>query len=210
MKKFVLGLFCGMALAATTTIYAADEIRAVLFPVNIEFNGVDKPLGSGYSVLNYEGHTYVPLRYMAENLGAGALYDAANKKVSVASEPKNGTDAEKKVWAVKYRLERGMESKDVKAVLGDPAFVTWIGSSQQQVSRFDFGAKADYQYGGLNSDVQGLEQGALDAQLFIRWTSGGQIDRYDLWYVQKGTDGTRHIYTYIVYPDGSTAGALYE
>ncbi|MCZ8515715.1 stalk domain-containing protein [Paenibacillus filicis] len=210
MKRFVLGALFGALLAGTTTIYAADDIRAVLFPVQIEFNGVTKDLGSGYAVLNYDGHTYVPLRFMAENLGAGALYDAANKKVSVASEPKNAPDAEKKVWAVKYRMERGMESKDVKAVLGDPSFVTWIDSSRQQVSRYDFGAKSDYQFGGLNSDVTGLRQGTLDAQLFIRWTPNGQVDRYDLWYVQKGSDGTRSIYTYIVYPDGSTGGALYE
>lgn len=210
MKKFLLGLFCGMTLAATTTIYASDEIRAVLFPVTIQFNGETKDPGSRYSILNYEGHTYVPLRFMAENLNAGALYDAQSRKVSVESEPKNGTVAEKQIWMVKYRLERGMDSKDVKQLLGDPSFVTLIESPRQQVSRYDIGAKGDYQYGGFGSDVEGLRQGALEAQLLIRWTSGGQIDRLDFWYTQKSDSGARSIYTYIAYPDGSVSSSLYE
>jgi hypothetical protein len=210
MKKFILGLLCGAMLAASATVYASDEIRALLFPVKFQFNGESRETGSRFAVLNYEGHTYVPVRFMADNLGAGASYDKVTGTISVVSEPKGASDAEKKVWSVMYQLERGMSPKDAKQVLGDPSFLTYIDSSRQQVWRYDIGAKSGYQYGGLNTDTSGLQKGDLDAQLFINWSANGQIDRYDLWYVKKAADGSRKIYTYIVYPDGSTAGALYE
>ncbi|TVY08456.1 stalk domain-containing protein [Paenibacillus cremeus] len=210
MKKFMLGLICGAALTATTTIYAADDIKALLFPVKFQFNGESKEYGSRFAVLNYDGHTYVPVRFMADNLGAGAAFDKDTNTITVVSEPKTGSDAERKVWAVMYRLERGMEGKDVRKVLGDPTSLTYLDSSRQQVWRYDLGAKAGYQSGGLTADTTGLDKGDLDAQLFIKWSPGGLVDRYDLWYVKKGADGSRSIYTYIVYPDGSTAGAKYE
>ena len=210
MKKFILGLFCGAVLAASTTIYAADEIRAMLFPVKFQFNGESRDTGSRFAILNYDGHTYVPVRFMTENLGAGVSYDKNEGLISVVTEPKDGSEADRKIWAVMYRLERGMSQKEVKQSLGDPSFLTLIDSSRQQVWRYDIGAKAGYQFGGLNTDTDGLKKGDLEAQLFINWSAGGQIDRYDLWYVKKAADGSRHIYTYIVYPDGSTAGALYE
>lgn len=211
MKKFLLGIWCGAALTASTTMYAADGVWARLFPVKFQFNGESRDIGSRFKVLNYEGHTYVPLRFMAEQLGAGAAYDQETRTVTVMKEPVGGTEAEQKVWAAKYRLERGVGSKDVKQWLGDPSQVTWIDSSSQQLWRYDLGAKADYRFGSLNeTDVQGLKKGDLEGQLFIRWNAEGQVDRYDLWYTSEQADGKRHIYTHIVYPDGSAAGALYE
>ncbi|MED4601560.1 stalk domain-containing protein [Paenibacillus validus] len=211
MKKFLLGMMCGAALTASTTLYAADGVWALLFPVKFQFDGESRDIGSRFTVLNYEGHTYVPLRLMTEELGAGAAYDQKTRTVSVVKEPVGGTEAERKVWAAQYRLERGMGSKDVKRWFGDPSQVTWIDSSSQQIWRYDLGAKTDYRFGSLNeTDVQGLKRGDLDAQLFIRWNGEGQVDRYDLWYTSRADNGERHIYTHIVYPDGSTAGALYE
>ncbi|MEK8128088.1 stalk domain-containing protein [Paenibacillus filicis] len=211
MKKFWIGLLCGAALTATSTIYASGGVWALLFPVTFQFDGQVREIGPQYQVLNYEGHTYVPLRYMAEQLGAGAKYDPNSRTVSVDREPANGTEAEKKIWAVQYRMERGLGSKEVKQLFGDPDQVTWVDSSNQQTWRFDIGAKAGYRFGSLNeTDVRGLEKGDLDAQLFISWNPSGQVDRYDLWYAKRAPSGERRIYTHIVYPDGSTAGALYE
>ncbi|SED10877.1 hypothetical protein [Paenibacillus sp. GP183] len=39
MKKFLIGLTCGIALTATTAVYASDTIQAYLFPAKIEING---------------------------------------------------------------------------------------------------------------------------------------------------------------------------
>ncbi|MBU7315697.1 stalk domain-containing protein [Paenibacillus oleatilyticus] len=207
MKKFILGLLCGAVLAASTAVYASDEIRATLFPVKLKFNGEVRDTGSRFAILNYDGHTYVPLRFMAENLGAGAVYDEEARTVSVVSEPKNASDAQKKIWAATYRLERGMEAKDVKSVLGEPSFLTLIDSSKQQLWRYDFGAAAGYSSGGLSADTEGLRRGDLEGQLFIRWNAGGQVDRYELWTVKKAADGTRSVSSFTVYPDGSTSGS---
>ncbi|MBP1153811.1 MULTISPECIES: stalk domain-containing protein [unclassified Paenibacillus] len=208
MKRFIVGLFCGAVLTASTTIYASDEIQALLFPVKFQFNGASQEVGSRFSVLNYEGHTYVPLRFMAENLGAGAVYDAKTRTVSVVSEPKDAGDVQRSIWAAKYRLERGMHQKEVKAELGDPSFLTLIESSKQQVWRYDFGAKEDYQNGGLNADVEGIRRGDLKAQLFINWNSNGQVDRYEMWSSTNAGNGTSNVSSYIVYPDGSTSEVL--
>lgn len=209
MRTFAAGLLCGVMIAMSSTVLAADAVKAYLFPVTIQFNGVAKELGSRFAVLNYEGHTYVPLRFMAEQLGAGAAYNEESKVVSVEAAPVNGTEAEKTIWAVIYRLERGMSSKEVKPVLGDPSFVTLIESSRQQMSRYDIGAAKDYRHGGLDVDIEGLQKGTLEGQLVIRWSPAGTVDRYDLWYA-KGTGRGRTVHTHIVYPDGTIGSGLYE
>lgn len=84
MKKFILGLVCGMALTATTAVYAADTIQAYLFPVKFEFNGQSKPLDEKeYVVLNHNGHAYVPLRYAAESMGKIAKYNENTRTISI-------------------------------------------------------------------------------------------------------------------------------
>ncbi|MDQ0888608.1 hypothetical protein QFZ81_003696 [Paenibacillus sp. V4I9] len=75
MKKFVIGLICGIGLTATTAVYASDTIQAYLFPVKIMLNGESIEVDNNeYVVLNHIGHTYVPLRWVAENMGATVTY----------------------------------------------------------------------------------------------------------------------------------------
>lgn len=85
MKKFFLGLICGVSLAATTAVYASDTIQAYLFSVRYEFNGQTKELDSEYTTLNYNGHAYVPIRFLAENIGANVEYDDATKTILVVN-----------------------------------------------------------------------------------------------------------------------------
>ncbi|WP_281884421.1 stalk domain-containing protein [Paenibacillus sp. YYML68] len=211
MKKFILGMLCGAAIMAAPVVYAADGVWALLFPVKLQFNGEARELGPGYQILNVEGHTYVPLRFMAEQLGAGASYDPEKKLVSVEAEPQNGSAADKLVWAAQYRLERGNDGKAVKALFGEPSQLTWIDSSKQQIGRYDIGAKSGYKFSSLTAtDIKGLESGDLQAQLFIHWTAGGLVDRYSLWYARTLQDGERILFTHNVFPDGSVSGAKYE
>jgi hypothetical protein len=51
MKKFILDLACGVALTATSAVYASDTIQAYLFPAKFVFNGKDTKL-NGYQALN--------------------------------------------------------------------------------------------------------------------------------------------------------------
>lgn len=72
MKKrtFASALLAGAILASTTTVFAASEfIQAVLYPVKIFINGQEQELPDEYSILNYNGHAYVPVRFVSEQLG---------------------------------------------------------------------------------------------------------------------------------------------
>ncbi|WP_426449871.1 stalk domain-containing protein [Paenibacillus sp. S-38] len=209
MKKFVLGLLCGAGLAFSAAAYASEEIRAVLFPVQFEFNGEKVETPSRFAVLNYNGHTYVPLRYMAENLGAGAVYREEDKTVAVVSEPSGADEAAKRIWAARYRLERGMSSKEVRDALGEPSFSALLDSSRQQW-RYDIGAKSGYQNsGGVSADIEALQRGDLQAQIFVSWNAAGEVDRYELWIAGASEGGTHPVSVHIVYPDGTSSTSEY-
>jgi hypothetical protein len=92
MKKFFLGLICGVSLAATTAVYASETIQTYLFSVRYEFNGQTKELDSEYTTLNYNGHAYVPIRFLAENTGATVEYDDATKTIYVVNGKMNIKD----------------------------------------------------------------------------------------------------------------------
>ncbi len=85
LKKYLLGLVCGLLLATTSVAFARESIKAVLFPASIEINGAAAAPG-GEMPLNVEGRTYVPLRFIGEQLGAVVGYDADTATIFV----KNG------------------------------------------------------------------------------------------------------------------------
>ncbi|WP_187274016.1 stalk domain-containing protein [Paenibacillus sp. N3.4] len=86
MKRFILGAVFGILLSATTITYASDSIKTLLFPAKFEFNGKNTELGDEYKVLNYNGHAYVPIRFVTENIGATIDYDPETEIIFV----KNG------------------------------------------------------------------------------------------------------------------------
>ncbi|KRE45965.1 stalk domain-containing protein [Paenibacillus sp. Soil724D2] len=86
MKKFLLGLSCGFVIACSSVAVASDTIQALLFPASFEINGNTASLNNDYKVLNVDGHAYVPIRFVAENLGATIDYDADTNMIFV----KNG------------------------------------------------------------------------------------------------------------------------
>jgi hypothetical protein len=75
LKKFILGLLCGVILTGSPIVYASNTVQAYLFPVNYFFNGDNKELSNEYSTLNYNGHAYVPVRFITENIGGTVKYD---------------------------------------------------------------------------------------------------------------------------------------
>lgn len=83
MKKFIIGLLCGTVLTATSTAFASDFVKAFLFPVKLVFNGETKDPGDDNPVLNYNGKTYVPLRFLSETMGASVGYNGESQTVSV-------------------------------------------------------------------------------------------------------------------------------
>lgn len=87
MKKVLFGLVLGMMLGAGSSVWAAGEsvLQAVKAAVSLHMNGETATLPAGYEILNYDGHVYVPLRYMAERMGAAVSYDERSRTVSVLS-----------------------------------------------------------------------------------------------------------------------------
>ncbi|CAM3616259.1 stalk domain-containing protein [Marinicrinis lubricantis] len=76
MKKrmFISGLIAGAVIASTTTVFAVDWVKAYLFTGKMEINGQLQILPEDYEILSYKNHTYVPLRYVSEALGADVDY----------------------------------------------------------------------------------------------------------------------------------------
>ncbi|NGP43781.1 hypothetical protein G4V62_01925 [Bacillaceae bacterium SIJ1] len=74
IRTFTCGLIIGVMVASTTTIFAADFIKATLYPVTLVINSEEKKLPENQSVLNYNDHTYVPLRWVAEQMDAKVDY----------------------------------------------------------------------------------------------------------------------------------------
>ncbi|MNI10803.1 hypothetical protein D3C73_639290 [compost metagenome] len=83
LKKFLLGLTCGIAFTATTAVYASETINTYLFPVKYVFNGQSKELDNEYTTLNYNGHAYVPIRFVAENMGSIVGYDESTQTIRI-------------------------------------------------------------------------------------------------------------------------------
>ncbi|SDN40974.1 Copper amine oxidase N-terminal domain-containing protein [Paenibacillus sp. yr247] len=209
MKKFILGLACGVLLTASTAVYASGTIQAYLFPVAFEINGHEKKLDSEYTALNFNGHAYVPVRFVAESLGMGVRYInslESGKVISIMAEPTDADETTKKVWSIQYRLNLGHDEKYVKDLLGQPAVERTNDDHQEAAWRYDIAPAAGYQYEGLTIDIHGLEQGKIGAQLIVFWKEG-KVNKIELWYKHTASG---KIVTHYVLPDGSTAGAIYE
>jgi opacity protein-like surface antigen len=81
--KRSLWLAAALLLVLASAAHAADAVRAVLFPVTYVFNHEVKEPDPEYVTLNYNGRTYVPVRFVAENLGARVNYDENSRTVTI-------------------------------------------------------------------------------------------------------------------------------
>lgn len=83
MKRFAAGLLCGVILTAATAVYASDAAEPYLYQAKYVFNGKSKEIGSGYVTLNYGDRAYVPIRFVAESMGALVKFDEATTTITV-------------------------------------------------------------------------------------------------------------------------------
>ncbi|MFE5320554.1 stalk domain-containing protein [Paenibacillus sp. NPDC056579] len=83
MKKFVSGLLVGLALSFCTAAYASSTFQDYLFSAKFIFNHIPVPHDSEYSTINYNGHVYVPIRFVAENMAADIEYDGRSKEIHI-------------------------------------------------------------------------------------------------------------------------------
>lgn len=83
MKKYVIGFAVGASVTLGTAAYASDIVQTFLFPAQFVINGESRTPAPDYAVLNYNGHAYVPIRFVAEQLGAVVAYDDASQTITV-------------------------------------------------------------------------------------------------------------------------------
>lgn len=100
MKKFAIGFLCGAVISVSTVAYASDTVSVYLFPSKFEFNGQSKAMDNEYAVLNYNGHAYAPIRFIAENMGANIDYDDNTKTIIVKNGKPDIADPNSKDIAV--------------------------------------------------------------------------------------------------------------
>lgn len=95
-KQLVGGIVIGAMIATGGTAFANSSVAPVITNwVKFKFNGEAKNLPSGYTVINYEGHTYVPARFIAEELGADVKWDVNSNTVLIdEQEVKQPTTSE--------------------------------------------------------------------------------------------------------------------
>lgn len=73
MKRFILGVSCGFAIACSSVAFASNSIQALLFPVGFEINGDNMALDEDYKVLNVDGHYHAGRNFMG-SWGERPLY----------------------------------------------------------------------------------------------------------------------------------------
>ncbi|SET22160.1 Copper amine oxidase N-terminal domain-containing protein [Natronincola peptidivorans] len=91
VKYLAAGLVLGSILTMSLgNIYASPQGIAAWInnAFQFQFNGEAKALPEGYNVIVYEGRSYVPARFIAENLGAAVIWDDATKTIDIKSEDK--------------------------------------------------------------------------------------------------------------------------
>lgn len=90
-KSLLTGILAGVLISMPIHMYANDiktKVETWATPyVQFIFDDQITPLPLGYTVLNYEGRTYVPTRFVAEQLGAEVDWDESTQTIFVKSKP---------------------------------------------------------------------------------------------------------------------------
>lgn len=109
MKKVIIAFISGVVISMSSVAVAANQFNVSLFPSEFFFNGVKKPVPSEYEVFNYNGHVYVPIRYVTESMGATVGFTSSpdNKPNQItidykevgknSDNPSGYVDSEKKI-----------------------------------------------------------------------------------------------------------------
>ncbi|RKN66113.1 DUF3221 domain-containing protein [Paenibacillus ginsengarvi] len=190
MKRFVLGLVCGVMLAIGTAAYASDTVQAVLFPAKFVINGQVRSLDGEYTALNVDGHAYVPVRFIAEQMGATVGFLASDTNTIYINYPD--------YTYIKGNIKIGATKQDAIRLLGDRYKEVEIGGPVAgpdvvKAWRYDTGVRDGYRVQAVRQkietwiDPEGLRDGLIRLQLLLLWNEEG-LERYYLAYADQ--DGT--------------------
>lgn len=86
-KTLMAGLAAGILLSMTVQAFGTPLVRLVEARINpdyhITFDGEKKDMPDGYDILVYKDRTYVPARYVAEELGATVKWHEDTKEIEI-------------------------------------------------------------------------------------------------------------------------------
>lgn len=89
-KILAAGFAIGLVFSMGIQTFAAPVIEKIEaygnHQMTFTFNGEKKALPEGYEVIVYKDHSYVPARFMAENLGAEVTWNDETKEISIVSK----------------------------------------------------------------------------------------------------------------------------
>lgn len=111
------GIVIGATLIAPAISFANTSISAWLTnDIAIFFNGHQKTLPEGYEILVYNGRTYTPARFVAEELGAEVVWDEASRNIFISydKKPKEEVVDEKPIQEVVEEENQEKEEKQEK------------------------------------------------------------------------------------------------
>lgn len=82
IKGLVIGALLGSAITGTAAYASGTSIEVLFRPIKFLFDGVEKKPSEG-TAFQYEGSTYVPLRFVSESLGKEVGWDEATGTVTI-------------------------------------------------------------------------------------------------------------------------------
>lgn len=84
MKKIYMFAVIVFILTLKPIVTTASEyLNLHIFPAKLYINFAEEKVPEGQYLLNYEGTSYVPLRFIAEKLGYGVDYDDRSNTIQV-------------------------------------------------------------------------------------------------------------------------------
>lgn len=123
MKKFIFGVIIGAVLFSFSPLKASDLLEVAHFPAKIIINGEHRLVDEEYTTLNYKGHAYVPVRFIAEALHSKVNYRGDQEKIISINDP------EAELPAV-YPKELAINNGDVVFISQNQSF------NEEQVTEF--------------------------------------------------------------------------
>ena len=89
-RILTLGIAMGLFLSMGLQVFAGSALEKIEAYINnaitFTIDKENKELPEGYEVLTYNNRTYVPIRFISENLGAEVEWDEQTKNISITSE----------------------------------------------------------------------------------------------------------------------------
>lgn len=89
MRKLFIGFCFGVGITMTGTAIGQVDVGKVLDFSSIRYvlNGEHKTMPEPYTTLNYEGHIYAPVRFIAEQFDMPIAYEPVTRSLLIAKEP---------------------------------------------------------------------------------------------------------------------------